>query len=109
MMNKYFYFAVVRFEEVTIAGQRTKRAPVTYFGKNVYSNAGLAIIANIGWICNHVGERFAVCGFEHQLDLVDGVSQGYLSVDDDDAVISLDLKGAIKLLKTNLKLCNVNL
>lgn len=109
-MNKYFYFAVIRFEEVAEQGAtRTKRVPVTHFGKNVYASAALAVIANIGWICNHVGERFTVCGFEHQINVVDGVSQGYAAVDDDSLVITADLSGAVKLLKANLKKCNVKL
>lgn len=110
-MNKYFYFAVIRFEEVAEQGTaRTRRVPVTHFGKSVYASAALAVIANIGWICNHVGERFTVCGFDHQLNLDErGVSQGYVATDDDSLVITADLSGAVKLLKTNLKKCNVKL
>ena len=111
IMLKYYYFAVIRFEEVKIAGsERTKLAPVTHYGKNVYASAALATIANIGWICNHVGQRFAVCGFEHALKLDDkGVAQGYVDSDEDVTIISCDLKGAVALLKKNLKLCGVNL
>lgn len=111
IMLKYYYFAVIRFEEVKIAGsERTKLAPVTHYGKNVYASAALATIANIGWICNHVGQRFAVCGFEHALKLDDkGIAQGYVDSDEDVTIISCDLKGAVALLKKNLKLCGVNL
>lgn len=108
-MYNYFYFAEIRFEEVRSTGAaRPKFVPVTYYGRSVYSNAALAVIANIGWICKHVGKRFTVCGFDRQLDLVDGKCVGWREVDDQD-VISLDLKGAIALLKKNLKLCNVSL
>lgn len=110
-MMKYFYFAVVDFKEVAAAGSGlTKRRPVTTYGKGVYSNAALAIVANIGWICNHVGSRFVIAGFEHQLSLnPDHTADGFVAVDDDSIVISGDLKGLIALLKKNLKLCNVKL
>lgn len=79
-MNKYFYFAVVRFEEQVIAGQaRTKRVPVTHFGKNAYATAMECIKANETWMANHIGERFIICGFPKKLNLDEhGISHGFV-------------------------------
>lgn len=82
-MAQYFYFAVIRFEEVVVAGAaRPKRVPVTHFGKNVYSTPQEAYDANREWVCRHLGERFTVAGFPKRLKLDEhGVSSGY--VDDE--------------------------
>lgn len=79
-MNKYFYFAVIRFEEVVIAGdERTKRVPVTHFGRNIYATPQEAYDANKDWVCNHLGERFTVTGFPKRLKLDErGVSSGFI-------------------------------
>ena len=79
-MNKFFYFAVIRFEEVDAQGAgRTKRVPVTHFGRNAYSSAEAAIEANKSWICTHLGERFTVAGFEKRLNLDErGISHGFV-------------------------------
>lgn len=110
-MCKYFYFCVTRFEDVydTRIG-RTKRVPVCHFGKNVYGSAILAVLANAAWMCKHLGERFSITGLEHQLELDEnGVSQGFKAADDDSAVINMDLKGAIALMKRNAKSLKVEL
>ena len=77
-MNKYFYFAVIRFEVVgTTRDGRPKLGPVTHFGK-CYSTAKKALMANIPFIIGHLGERFTVVGFPKELDLDErGVSRGY--------------------------------
>lgn len=79
-MNKYYYFAVIRFEEVDAQGAgRTKRVPVTHFGKNAYATPEAALDANRMWICKHLGERFTVAGFDRQLKLDEnGISHGYI-------------------------------
>lgn len=79
-MNKYFYFAVIRFEEVIVAGaERTKRVPVTHFGRNAYATPQEAYDANKEWVCNHLGERFTVAGFPKRLKLDErGISQGFM-------------------------------
>lgn len=78
-MNKYYYFAVIRFEEAVNAGDgRTKRVPVTHFGRNAHATPEAALDANRIWICKHLGERFTVCGFDRQLKLDEnGISHGY--------------------------------
>lgn len=111
-MSKYFYFAVEDFKDIPQTGSdRTKRVLVITLGKSVYASPALAVIANIGWICNHVGERFKVIGFEHQplLDEGNHLTGKFVDTDDDSIVISHDLKGAIAMLKSNIKLCNVKL
>ena len=83
-MNKYYYFAVIRFEEVMTAGAtRTKRVPVTHFGRNAYATPEACVNANISWIATHCGERFSVCEFPKRLKLDEhGVSQGFLEDED---------------------------
>ena len=77
-MNKFYYFAVIRFEETVMAGsERTKRVPVAHYGKP-YSSAKEAVEANLQWMCNHIGERFSVCCFDKQLKLDEnGVAHGF--------------------------------
>ena len=79
-MNNYFYFAVIRFEETVMAGTtRTKRVPVTHFGKNAYATPMDCIKANETWMASHIGERFSVCGFPKKLKLDEhGISHGYV-------------------------------
>lgn len=79
-MNQYFYFAVIRFEEVMKAGDtRPKRVPVTHFGKNAYATAMECIKANEAWMASHIAERFSVCCFPKRLKLDEhGISQGYI-------------------------------
>lgn len=58
---------------------RTKRVPVTHFGRNVYDSPQKAYDANRDWVCKHIGERFAVCGFPKMLKLdKHGISHGYV-------------------------------
>lgn len=80
IMNKYFYFAVIRFEDQMTAGAtRPHRVPVTHFGKNAYATPQEAYEANKEWVCKHLGERFTVCGFPKQLKLdAHGISQGFV-------------------------------
>ena len=84
-MKQYFYFAVIRFEEVMVAGQaRAKRVPVTHFGKNAYDTPMECIKANEAWMAAHVGERFSICGFPKKLKLDEhGISCGYVEEPDD--------------------------
>lgn len=81
LMHKYYYFAVIRFEEVMKAGAtRPNRVPVTHFGKNAYSTPEECVNANLAWMCKHIGERFSVCGFDKRLDLDErGVCRGYIN------------------------------
>lgn len=105
IMNKYFYFAVIRFEEVMKAGAtRPNRVPVTHFGRNCYSSAEEAIEANKEWMCRHLGERFTVVGFEKKLVLdKHGISQGY--VDDSPKVCLALFRNPLDIVDESELLC----
>lgn len=57
-MKNYFYFGVIRFEEVDCAGVgRTKRVPVTHYG-SAHSSFAKMMKANNEFLQEHPGERF---------------------------------------------------
>ena len=67
IMNKYYYFAMERFEEVASEGTaRTKRVPVMYLSKTVFSTPEDAYDMGKAYVVSHVNSnlRFKIVGFD---------------------------------------------